>query len=140
MDVRNCMKCNKLFNYVTGQPICANCRKELDEQFKEVRLYIRKNPKASIHDVANDCEVDIKQIRQWIREERLSFSADSPIGIECEVCGKNIRTGRFCDGCKADISHNLGRVYEKKEEKEENPFENRDTSNKMRFLNKDRLQ
>lgn len=139
MDVRNCSRCNKLFNYVAGPNICPNCRKSIDEQFKEVRLFIRKNPKAGIGEVAEANEVDIKQIRQWIREERLSFSEDSAIGIECEACGKTIRTGKYCDACKADLVNNLGSAYRKTEVKEDNPYESKETSNKMRFLNKDNL-
>lgn len=138
MDVRNCMKCNKLFNYLTGPPICASCRKEIEDKFKEVRLYIRKNVKATIPEVSEACDVDVKQIKQWIREERLSFSNDSPIGIDCEICGANIKTGRFCSTCKAEVANNLETAYKRPEVKEENPYE-KDTSSKMRFLNKDRL-
>jgi methionyl-tRNA synthetase len=128
----------KLFNYVSGPSICQSCRKSIDDQFKEVRLYIRKNPKSSIAEVAEVNDVDIKQIRQWIREEKLLFSEDSAIGIECEVCGKTIRTGRYCDGCKAEMANNLGAAIKRPEVKEENPYENKDTSSKMRFLNKDK--
>lgn len=139
MDVKNCVKCMKLFNYVSGPTICPSCKKDIEEHFKEVRIYIRKNPKASIAEVGEACSVDIKQIRQWIREERLSFSSESAIGIECEVCGKTIKTGRYCEACKAQVANNLNSAYKKDEAKEENPYENKDTSNKMRFLNKDKL-
>ncbi len=139
MDVRNCSKCNKIFNYVTGPSICMDCRKSADEQFKEVRLFIRKNPKASIGEISETCNVDTKQLRQWIREERLSFSAESSIGIECENCNKTIRTGRYCEACKVEVLNNLGTAYRKTEVKEENPFENKESGSKMRFLNKDNL-
>lgn len=137
MDIKNCVKCNKIFNYVAGPSICSNCRQTAEEKFKEVRIFIRKNPKSSVGEVGEACEVDVKQIRQWIREERLSFSEDSAIGIECEVCGKTIKTGRYCDVCKADVVNKLGSAYQKTEAKDDNPYENKDTSNKMRFLNKD---
>ncbi len=138
MEVKNCIKCMKLFNYVSGPSICPACRKNIEEQFKEVRLYIRKNSDASISEVAEACNTDVKQIRQWIREERLSFSSDSSIGIECESCGKSIKTGRFCEACKVQMATNLSSAYKKEEVKEENPYENKDTSSKMRFLNKDK--
>lgn len=137
MDVRNCIKCSKLYNHVAGPAICPNCRKSIEDQFKEVRLYIRKNPSSSISEVAEICAVDVKQIRQWIREERLLFSENSTIGIDCETCGKSIRTGRFCDSCKADVVNNLNTAYRKPVVKEENPYENLDKESKMRFLNKD---
>lgn len=140
MDVRNCSKCNKIYHYVTGPNVCQDCRKTIEEKFKEVRIYIRRNPKSSIGEVAEICDVDSKQIRQWIREERLSFSEDSAIGIECEGCNKTIKTGRFCDACKADVINKLGSAYQRSEQKEENPYDNKDAGSKMRFLNKDNVK
>ncbi len=137
MDVRNCVRCNKIFNYVGGVPICPNCRKNLEEKFKEVKLFIRKNSASGITEVAEKCDIDVKQIRQWIREERLSFSEDSAIGIDCEMCGKTIRTGRFCDTCKAALTNNLTSAYHKEPEKVE---DKKETSSKMRFLNKDNIK
>lgn len=139
MDIRNCMTCKKLFNYVAGMPVCPACRAALEEKFKEVKQYIRKNPNATIVEVAENNDVDIKQIRQWVREERLIFSQDSAIGIECEACGKSIRTGRFCDDCKKGFVNNLNSAYgTQKEAKEENPFI-REKETKMRFLNRDKI-
>ena len=139
MNVRNCTRCGKLFNYVTGQPICMECRKNLEEKFKDVRHYIKRNPNANISEVAEANEVDIKQIRQWIREERLSFSSESAIGIECERCGKTIKTGRFCEECKKEVTGDLRSAYKKEEKVEENPFAKKDKDTKMRFLNKNDL-
>ena len=31
----------------------------------------------------------------------------------CENCGKMIRTGRFCDACKASITNNLNSAIDK---------------------------
>ncbi|MBN2221201.1 MAG: flagellar protein [Vallitaleaceae bacterium] len=136
MNVRNCVKCGKIFNYVAGPPICVQCRKALEDVFKDVRVYIRDNPEAGINEVAEANDVDVRQIRQWIREERLSFSSDSAVGIDCERCGKSIRTGRFCDTCKAETLNNLNHAYEKPKS-EPVKEEKKDTKSQMRFLNKD---
>lgn len=138
MNVRNCVKCGRIFNYVTGRPICAQCKKSEEETFKEVRVYVRRNAGASISEVAEVCKVDIKQIRQWIREERLSFSADSTIGIECEKCGASIPTGRFCDACKADTLSDLQSVGRKQNSEPIEAAPKKEAKNQMRFLNKDR--
>ena len=34
MNVRNCKKCGKLFNYISGLPICAGCKEKNEEVFK----------------------------------------------------------------------------------------------------------
>lgn len=140
MGVKNCSKCGKIFNHVAGPPVCQACRKSLEDQFTVVRKYVRRNPNATIPEVAQDCDTDIRQIRQWIREERLSFTEDSAIGIECEMCGKTIKTGRYCAECKKQVADNLSSAYKKEPAPEPvNEFKDRKKDTKMRFLNKNEL-
>jgi methionyl-tRNA synthetase len=136
MNVRNCSRCGRIFNYVTGQPICIQCKTELESLFKDTRLYIRRNPNASIQEVSEQCKVEVKQIRQWIREERLSFSADSTVGIDCEKCGMSIKTGRFCEKCKAETINSLNSVRPVNSPTLETRPKDA-TKNQMHFLNRD---
>lgn len=131
MDVRNCRGCRKLFNYLGGMPLCPSCLRELDKKFEFVKNYIYENPDASIQEVAEKNEVTVQQLRQWIREERLAFSAESLVGLECESCGTMIRTGRFCNACKEKLVSTLGSAYKKDESKESK--DSRDHA-KMHFL------
>lgn len=110
MNVRNCRKCGRVFNYIMGQTMCLACRDALEGKFKEVKEYVQKNRGCGINDVAEACDVDPGQIRQWIREERLEFTEDSMIGLACEICGASIRTGRYCDKCKAATLNGLNNV------------------------------
>ena len=107
MDVRNCRNCGNLFNYLSGPDICPSCRDKAEKRFQDVKEYIRNNPGATIQQISEDNEVSTNQIRQWVREERLQFADDSPVGIECEKCGKQIRTGRFCQSCKDNMASAL---------------------------------
>ena len=134
MNVRNCKKCGKLFNYVSGAPVCPACKDALEKKFQEVKKYVQDNKGATIHDVSENCEVDSQQVRQWVREERLEFSSDGGVtGITCEKCGKNISTGRFCDKCKADMTNNLSRVLPKQKKEIKTKKDPKDNP-KMRFL------
>lgn len=135
MDVRNCRSCGKLFNYISGQPpLCNACLMALEEKFAAVKEYIYNHPKAGMQEVAEENDVSTIQIQKWIREERLAFSDDSVVGIECENCGTMIKTGRFCKACKDKLASNLGSIY--KEEKPEPKLKIfKDNQNpKMRFL------
>ncbi len=107
MEVRTCSKCKRLFNYLSGASICPGCKAKLEEKFQEVKEYIRENPAQGVTEVATATDVSPKQIRRWIREERLSFSEESGVGIDCESCGAMIRSGRLCQKCKDKL---LGRV------------------------------
>ncbi|MFR8813093.1 MAG: flagellar protein [Lachnospiraceae bacterium] len=137
MDVRNCRQCGRLFNYLSGPQICQACRDALEEKFQQVKEYVRSNPGATIQMVSEDNDVTVQQIRQWIREERLEFAADSPVGIECEGCGASIRTGRFCEACKNRMRGDFNSVIEKPRLQPEPSSQKlvRD-SDKMRFLKK----
>lgn len=135
MDVRSCRSCGRLFNYLQGPPICPGCRKKLEEKFTQVKDYIRENETATIHRISEDNDVSVKQIRQWIREERLTFTDNSPVGIECESCGTMIRTGRFCDKCKNNMANNLKQMYAMPHKEENNGIRGRD-KDRMRFLDK----
>lgn len=134
MNVRNCKKCGKLFNYVAGAPICPACKDGLEKKFQEVKKYVQDNKGVTIHDVVENCEVDSQQVRQWVREERLEFSGEGVTGITCEKCGVTIPTGRFCQKCKNEMTENLSTALPKKSK--EAPAKKKDTkdSAKMRFL------
>ncbi len=114
MEVTNCLRCKRLFNYLAGPKICEACKKALEEDFQRVKQYITDNPTASLKAIAEDNNVTTKQIQQWIREERLEFSKNSPIQLLCESCGDPITTGRFCAKCKSDVSKSLNNVAAQK--------------------------
>lgn len=107
MNVRNCRSCGRIFNYVTGPAICPTCRDKLEEKFQEVKNYIRENKGAGIQEVAEACEVEVSQIRQWLREERLELAADSALYLNCESCGAPIRSGKFCEKCANNMTKSL---------------------------------
>ena len=133
MEIRNCKGCNKLFQHIGGPVLCPNCKDALESKFMEVKEYIRENPHVSVKEVAEVTEVSVKQIKQWIREDRLVLSEPGADGINCEKCGKPIRSGRFCAKCKDKMANNLSATIarpapenlEKKTSKE---------GNKMHFL------
>ena len=135
MNVRNCRKCGRIFNYVLGPIMCPKCREDQEAKFQEVKKYVQEHQGADIIEVSEECDVDPGQIRQWIREERLQFADDSPIRIPCERCGTMIRAGRFCDKCKLDMTNGFKNAMgqDKPREPEVKPAMGRDRD-KMRFL------
>ena len=110
MEVRNCRSCGRLFNYMGERRFVRRVRKSFEEKFQEVKAFLEENPNSSVETVAEELDVSVKQIRQWIREERLSLSVAGADGIVCETCGKPIRTGRFCEKCKNNMANALCRV------------------------------
>lgn len=137
MEVRNCRACGRLFNYIQGGSfLCQACLEELEDKFDVAKNYIRENKSAGMHEVAEAADVSVKQIEKWVREERLAFADDSPVGIACEKCGKMIRSGRFCDLCKNSMANHLSELYEQPKKKIEPQKKDVRDSAKMRYLSK----
>lgn len=131
MDLMNCKNCKKIFNYITGDPLCPKCKEQLEEKFQEVKHYIRDNPGKNINEVAEECDTTVKQIKRWVREERLSFTDDSLVGLECERCGKMIHSGRFCKDCAGGLADAMTDAWRVKLERKK-PMGS--AAGKMRFM------
>lgn len=134
MNVRNCRKCGHVFNYMLGPIICPACQGKLEEKFQEVKTYIRENPGVGIKEVSEECDVEVQQIRQWLREERLELAETAAIHLNCEGCGAPIRSGRFCKKCKAETTVGLQSILNENKKKAPEPVNNKKDKDKMRFL------
>lgn len=131
MEVRNCKNCGRLFNYMGGRPICPNCIAEVEAKFKEVKEYLRENVLCSMQELAEKNDITVGQIKQWVREERLVFSSDSPLSIECESCGAPIKMGKYCPLCLNKLHSSLLGVSNKPQESNQKQVRDGD---RMRFL------
>lgn len=132
MEVRNCRRCRRLFNYLGGQNICPVCKDELEKQFLKVRDYIRENPGVPLQEVADANEVTPNQIKDWIKEGRLELAKGSAITLNCEKCGEPILRGRFCDKCNDKMADRLNALVQDNM-KPKIPVVKDDHSPKMRF-------
>ncbi len=135
-DVRNCRKCGKIFNYIGGMPICPACKDKEEETFKKVKEYLWDNPGASMSEISDALDVSVEQIKAYLKEGRLEIIGDEAnIVLECEMCGKSIKTGRFCNNCQKSLSNDFKNVASNLD----NRLSQSETQSKgigMRYLNK----
>ena len=135
MEVRSCRGCGKLYNYLgPSTPACPACMAAMEEKFQICKEYIRDNPGVNIQTVAEETDTPVKMIKQWVREERLTFAEGSVVGIECEGCGASILTGRYCPACKFKMQQSFANASRRPAAPEPANNGNRGDSNKMRFL------
>ena len=133
MNVTNCRSCGRLFNVLSNEKICPDCRKKLEDKFQQVKKYLEENPNSSMETVSREMDVSLKQIKKWVREERLILSDASEAEITCERCGKMIGTGKYCDECKTTMAMNLRSAYSSQFDPESRKKTERDRE-RMRFL------
>ena len=134
MDIRNCRNCGNIFNYLSGPIVCPACKESLEAKFQEVKLYIEEHPGVGIKQVSDACDVETSQIQQWLREERLEVTENSAIYLNCESCGAPIRSGRFCDKCRNNLTNGFRNVIRSSQPVQEPEKKKPDEQNKMRFL------
>jgi flagellar operon protein (TIGR03826 family) len=107
-DVRNCRRCGKIYNYIGGQPICQICKDQDEGDFKRVKEYLYQNPGATLSEVSTVLEVSVEKIKAYLKDGRLEIvGSDSNMVLECETCGKSIKTGRYCNDCSSGLSKDL---------------------------------
>ena len=102
MDIRQCIRCSKLFQF-RGNVKCPACVHELDEIFLSVRNYLDDNPQASIEDVCEFCGADEEDVLRWLREGRLILTFECQPLLTCQLCQESIKTGRYCEACSAKV-------------------------------------
>lgn len=110
-EIRNCPRCGRVFSYI-NRPICNRCIDDEEQEFKKVKDYIYENPGANIPEVSTATEVSVEKIMRFLRDERLELKGDiDSLGLSCERCGVSIKSGRFCEKCKKDISQGFKREF-----------------------------
>ena len=98
-----------------------------------MKEYIREHKGAGIQEVAEACDVETAQIRQWLREERLEVTENSALFLNCESCGTPIRSGRYCDKCKTELTRDLNGIL-KDSRQSQKPVEDKAQGARMRFI------
>ena len=137
-DLRNCRRCGKMYNYIGGPPICIDCKNADEEIFKKVKEYLYDRPGATLSQVATDLDVSVEKIKMFLKDGRLEITDASNIVLECERCGKSIKTGRLCKECQNEVTNDITGSSAKKLKKrqEEDTAEAKRNGIGMRYLNK----
>lgn len=137
-DVRNCRRCGKLYNHIGGEPICPVCRQQDEEDFKRVKEYLYDNPGASMSQISSELEISIERIKRYLREGRLEIlNEEGNLFLECEMCGKAIKSGRFCEECERSLSRDLRFTASQMNQKISDSPETRAGSSMLRYLHKE---
>lgn len=107
MELRNCIKCGKLFIY-TNNPYCPDCRASDEKDFRMVKDYLYDNPGKSLKEISEATDVSPDRILKYLREGRLEVAGEEESSfLKCERCGKGIKSGRYCNKCSLEIKNEL---------------------------------
>ncbi|MCL6444483.1 MAG: hypothetical protein K6T83_13705 [Alicyclobacillus sp.] len=89
------------------QDICPSCVKESEEAFKKVSEYLKEHRGATLADILAAVDVDHDLLEEMIRSGRLMFADGQDVAVECKRCGQPVRSGDYCEACKAELLQGL---------------------------------
>ena len=108
LDVHNynrpmiCEECGGIMIFKgVGEYKCEDCGHLEYDDYGKARNYIEKHPGTTSAQVSEATGVTQKAIREMLKEERLEIAPNSNAFLTCEICGKPIRSGRYCGRCES---------------------------------------
>jgi hypothetical protein len=99
MSSRECARCHRIFEKVAFEEVCPECFPIEEKEFKRIKEYLSEHPGAGSNVVMSELGVSLKSIKRYLREDRLEIVGDNKGFIRCELCGKPLNSGRFCESC-----------------------------------------
>ena len=126
MELIACVNCNKLFYSNGSGQRCSSCVTTKFEEIKQLSKFFTYKVDATIQEAEEKLGIDRKNIISYLREEKLELPPLSNDGVECKRCGKQIRTGKYCNTCRAELINGFNAGIKKEEKTEAEP--------RMRYL------
>jgi len=105
MVVESCVRCGSLF-HKTVKDICPTCVIKAEEEYKALRIYLKRHKVTDLHDVSKATAIELEMIHQFLQEGRVSLSAGSTATYPCKACGNALQTGALCTDCVNQV-HDL---------------------------------
>ncbi len=103
-----CSQCGGVMVFVgVGEYHCEKCGHADYDDYGKVRNYIEKHAGATAAEVEMNTGVSQRSIRNLLKDERIEISQESAAFLRCEICGAQLRSGRFCMKC---ITENNRRI------------------------------
>ncbi|MBE5884589.1 MAG: flagellar operon protein YvyF [Lachnospiraceae bacterium] len=105
---RLCKECRGVMIFKgVGEYQCESCGYVDYDDYGKVRLYIEKHKGATAAEIEMVTGVSQRAIRRMLRESRIEIAEGSKTFLHCEVCNKDIRSGRFCNECEIKLHRNV---------------------------------
>lgn len=99
MAIYECKRCHRMFQRIGIENVCPTCVPLDEADFRKIKEYLMEHQGASSTEVMQHTGVSLRQIKRYLKEERLEILGDNKGFLRCELCGKPINSGRFCEFC-----------------------------------------
>lgn len=99
--LKECPKCGTRMIYAYGEVYeCPKCGNKEFTEFGKIRDYLEKHGPQNAVTIADATGVSVKTIQKFLYQAVLRYQMVL-VHILCQMCGAEIRYGRFCPECSA---------------------------------------
>lgn len=102
MASRECARCHRLYEKIAFEEVCRICFPIEENEFRIIKEYLFLHPGASSSEVMKELNISLKSLKRYLKQDRLEIIGDNKGFIRCELCGKPLNSGRFCEICYRD--------------------------------------
>lgn len=138
MELKTCKDCRRFFQYSGfGEELCPACKQKDEDDFDNVKKYIREHPGCQFKEVSKQTKVPERKLTAWIKEERLIIPKTMDAGLKCDKCGAPIQKGNMCEECKAELASQFAQIEEAFTQQKQSLEELKQQANKdkgLRFI------
>ncbi len=108
LETGRCENCGGLLKDAgLGIYVCSQCGHEMLSEFGKVKKYIEDNGPSNAYNISQGTGISVSKIDRYLREGRIEIPDGSESYISCEMCGVDIRYGRYCPVCATKLKKTL---------------------------------
>lgn len=99
-----CLKCQVPTKAVRdGVFRCPQCGEEYLSDFGRVRKYLEEMGPSTARQISVATGVSPDAVAMLLEGNQIELSEESPVFLECEICGVPLKSGKICFNCSAGI-------------------------------------
>lgn len=106
LNIRNCVRCKKIFLPSSGEKICPDCRAEDAAIEEKVKAYVRDHRGLTVNQLIEGSGVNPKIIWRMIQQGLFENSGLIDAEYPCANCGKPITKDLYCTECAGKFKEN----------------------------------
>lgn len=106
LNIRNCVRCKKIFMPVGTEKICPDCRAADLALEERVKAYVRDHPRITVNELIEGSGVPSKFVWRMIQQGLFENSTLKDAKYPCGRCGALITRGAYCSDCEGKLKEN----------------------------------
>lgn len=87
-----------------GIYVCSQCGHEILSEFGQIKQYIEEHGASTAIQISDGTGISVTRIDKYLREGRIEIPEGSDVFIPCLKCGTDIRYGKYCPACAAQLT------------------------------------